>query len=504
MKGWLAICLLIGSFAVQGQDVYESYQVDKACEPQGGQTMLQVFISGNLNVPIKAQADRVKGRVFVTGVVEPDGKITSLSVTRGLRPDCDREAMRVFALFNAWVPALKDGQKVRQRVNYPIAFAPGPPVYFRDGKQVYYFAKEGNVVADTAQTAYYQQTTPIDTLTGLPTGDQVIYERNGPKWREFTRLRLNRAPANVQNNDPTQKRTQLFFLDAQNQWVQTWYMLYPNGTVAVTATCENGRPALDKHEYAPNGMLEAVEQKDETHLGVVEAKGMTTSQRIVATRTRRTTWYPNGQLHGVELRAEPIPGQPPAPTHLISQWDSSGTALVTDGNGRATYIWRVDSRTDATKKTTLVESGLVRDGFREGNWTGRYADGSYKYDETYMAGIIQGGTSEVAGKQPITYTGVEQVPAPVGGMPALGEYLSRTLRYPPDAQRMRIQGKVFVSFVVNTDGSISDIQVLKGIGGGCDEEAVRVVKGMPRWQPGIQRGEPVRVKFNLPISFNLN
>lgn len=110
---------------------------------------------------------------------------------------------------------------------------------------------------------------------------------------------------------------------------------------------------------------------------------------------------------------------------------------------------------------------------------------------------------EAAPKAEEIFTVVEQNPEPQGGMAALGAYLSKNLRYPAPAQRANISGKVFVSFVVNTDGSIQDVQILKGLGFGTDEEALRVVKGMPKWKPGKQSGRPVRVKFNLPISFTL-
>lgn len=98
---------------------------------------------------------------------------------------------------------------------------------------------------------------------------------------------------------------------------------------------------------------------------------------------------------------------------------------------------------------------------------------------------------------------VEQNPEFPGGMAALGQYLGKNLKYPAAASRANVSGKVFLTFVVNTDGSIQDIQVLKGLGFGCDEEAQRVVKGMPKWKPGKQSGRNVRVKYNLPISFVL-
>ncbi|AYQ34502.1 energy transducer TonB [Runella sp. SP2] len=98
---------------------------------------------------------------------------------------------------------------------------------------------------------------------------------------------------------------------------------------------------------------------------------------------------------------------------------------------------------------------------------------------------------------------VEQNPEFPGGMAGLGQYLQKNLKYPAAASRANVSGRVFLTFVVNTDGSIQDIQVLKGLGFGCDEEAQRVVKGMPKWKPGKQSGRNVRVKYNLPISFVL-
>src|SRR5680860_96647 len=94
---------------------------------------------------------------------------------------------------------------------------------------------------------------------------------------------------------------------------------------------------------------------------------------------------------------------------------------------------------------------------------------------------------------------VETMPTPVGGMEAWHEYLQDNLKYPTQARRMGIEGTVYVVFVVNTDGSIQDVEILRGIGGGCDDEALRVVKNAPNWEPGKQRGRPVRVKMRLPI-----
>lgn len=107
-------------------------------------------------------------------------------------------------------------------------------------------------------------------------------------------------------------------------------------------------------------------------------------------------------------------------------------------------------------------------------------------------------------EEDVIFTVVEDQPSFPGGEEARIRYLQENLRYPQMAREAGIQGTVFVTFVVERDGSVTDVRVLRGIGGGCDEEAVRVVRNMPRWEPGRQRGQPVRVQFNMPIRFVLN
>ncbi|HMM12194.1 MAG TPA: energy transducer TonB [Bacteroidales bacterium] len=101
------------------------------------------------------------------------------------------------------------------------------------------------------------------------------------------------------------------------------------------------------------------------------------------------------------------------------------------------------------------------------------------------------------------FTIVESMPEFPGGQQAMLEFIARNIKYPPLARESGIQGRVFVNFVVEPDGSVSNVKVIRGIGGGCDEEAVRVIQSMPKWTPGRQRGKPVRVSFNLPVRFTL-
>jgi protein TonB len=98
---------------------------------------------------------------------------------------------------------------------------------------------------------------------------------------------------------------------------------------------------------------------------------------------------------------------------------------------------------------------------------------------------------------------VEDMPHFKGGEVALMKYLSAHIQYPEMAKEIGVQGTVFVKFVVEPDGSIDQVEIIRGIGGGCDKEAMRVVKSMPKWVPGKQRGKPVRVFFNIPVKFIL-
>ena len=101
------------------------------------------------------------------------------------------------------------------------------------------------------------------------------------------------------------------------------------------------------------------------------------------------------------------------------------------------------------------------------------------------------------------FTVVEQEASFPGGLEELGKYLAKSIKYPQQARETGTKGKVILTFVVERDGSITDIKVLRDIGSGCGEEAKRVVSEMPKWQPAKQRGKAVRQQFNLPVTFNL-
>ncbi len=99
---------------------------------------------------------------------------------------------------------------------------------------------------------------------------------------------------------------------------------------------------------------------------------------------------------------------------------------------------------------------------------------------------------------------VDQMPEFPGGIEALMDFVGKNVKYPEQAKEKEISGRVFIGFVIEKDGSVNVVKVLRGIGGGCDEEAVRVIKAMPKWTPGKLKGQPVRVSYQIPINFKLD
>ncbi|TDQ19257.1 TonB family protein [Algoriphagus boseongensis] len=129
------------------------------------------------------------------------------------------------------------------------------------------------------------------------------------------------------------------------------------------------------------------------------------------------------------------------------------------------------------------------------------------YLKKILMGLILGlGISLIANQakaQETVQKQVEEMPVPPGGMEGFTKYMIENLKYPAAAKEANIQGMVMVTFVVRADGSVDTIEVLRGIGGGCDEEAVRVVAESGKWTPGKNGGKAVATQMTLPIQFKI-
>lgn len=179
-------------------------------------------------------------------------------------------------------------------------------------------------------------------------------------------------------------------------------------------------------------------------------------------------------------------GPPASPNkHAVKQVSFSSNIKVTDRPDVQEPITSSDML--ASQVTNTADVGELGKGLGAGNFNG---------SESGLGNATAGNGNDVL-------MAAEVNPAFPGGMDAWTKFIESNLRYPSQAAENNIQGKVFISFVVEKDGRISDVKIIKGVGYGCDEEAMRVIKKSPRWNPGMQNGRPVRVRYQMPISYSL-
>lgn len=127
------------------------------------------------------------------------------------------------------------------------------------------------------------------------------------------------------------------------------------------------------------------------------------------------------------------------------------------------------------------------------------------YRETYSNGkLVKGIRYDEDGKEWLYDTAREKMPEFPGGLQAMSNFMSRNVRFPKEARKSNVRGRVYVSFVIGSDGTVRDVTTSgEKLGYVCEEEAIRIVSMMPKWSPGIQLGKPVPVRFQLPFTFGI-
>lgn len=178
------------------------------------------------------------------------------------------------------------------------------------------------------------------------------------------------------------------------------------------------------------------------------------------------------------------------------------------GGGLQSEVNCISGKSEGLYKM-YYESGKIKQeiNYKNDKWDGAFLtyweNGQIKRSDKYENGtFIKGNTFDEQGKE-VDYYKYEIMAEYFGGVAELGKYIQNEVKYPVKARNNGIYGRVIVKFVVNTDGSISEVEVVKSVSKELDEEAIRVVSKMPNWKPGMRDGEKVRVFYNLPIKFKL-
>ncbi|ASU35023.1 energy transducer TonB [Mucilaginibacter xinganensis] len=235
--------------------------------------------------------------------------------------------------------------------------------------------------------------------------------------------------------------------DLNLQYHGRYVAYYPTGKKRKTGEFEYGVPTGHQVEYYPNGKF-----------------------------YNSTNYFPDGKVLYNDCR------------------DSTGKVLAEDGKGD----W-IQFNDDFS---ATISQGKIDSGFRAGEWRERSSD-SIMFIKTYKNGLLIS-TNSAGGDSQGVFLPVDVVPEFPGGMPAFGGFLGKTMHYPAIARENNIQGKVIVSFVVEKDGTLTDIKVKKGIGSVCDNEAISAVRLSSPWKPALKNGRPVRAAHSVPITFTLS
>ncbi|WP_448702274.1 TonB family protein [Mucilaginibacter sp. AW1-3] len=211
-------------------------------------------------------------------------------------------------------------------------------------------------------------------------------------------------------------------------------------------------------------------------------------------------YYPNGKLYTLKRyndTRKPLYDGINGEYTVLACNDSTGKALVVDGAGY--YIGYDDDFKN------IAEEGNLKAGMREGDWKGQEGKNRWKvtFTEKYENGKLLTGQSVDSAGTVVNYTKRMQQPEYAGGEQAFGRFLMTNIRYPRYARERNIQGRVYIKFVVEKDGSLVDMEVLKAANTDLADEGMRVMKLSPKWIAGMRYGRPVRVQFTVPINFSL-
>lgn len=462
-----------------GQQIYEPGQVDKPAAPAGGRLSLVEFITHNIRPPFSNRVNNVEGKVEIKGVIEPDGSASSLEIVSGLNPESDEEVLRIFRLFRGWKPAEKEGGPVRQSFKYALQFKPERLENFNPDTYGYefYFDRNFKKLTDGGEIAY-RVSVPVDK-NGIPKPGLRIGEKNKGKWAEI------RNTENV--SAPVPKGLLSLLLGVGENELDR----YVGGAEAyvVKGDSEPFDTGLPEYIVTSDGKI-VRELLPGVFSKVYYASGQTARVTIPGNGgiVQTLSWYPNSvtkeKYYSQQVNDSTVVDK------IVLVSDSLGNAMVEGGNGRITgydHHWG---------------EGEVVNGFQTGVWKSANSEGVL-FEEVYEEGRFVRGTKYTVGEETY-YTRLETQPAFKGGDTAFYRFLGQNIRYPSEAAKDRIKGKVVLSFIVEPNGDVRDIEVIKRVAPALDEEAVRIIRlTSGNWIPGTFRALPVRAKYTVPVNFAL-
>lgn len=435
---------------------------------------IQEFIEATVQIPFQARLSNIQGVVAVRITMGYDNLPEKYEITQNLNEECDQEALRVVRLINP--KYLNDRLAAKKDVVLEVPFFNPHLLHFSKGYLVEYYDKDKN--SYEGQEPTYMRRYLVDTLSGMINSSIEYFTFQNKELKLLETVNLERDSwkhvPKTEMLENASDSTKIYFRTARR---------YNDFPFFVQGFYENGRESSrsfngESCTYYPSGSVATISKK------IKEGK-----ENI----TKSIEWFANGLMASVIINTR---NEGESIDRYLTVWDTQGKQIVRNGEGNFEYCERKNGE-------VIFYSGLVKEGLKEEQWKGKTTGGEVLFEETYQKGKFVKGISFDNG-QTFEYD-KKEVPAEfIGGVPSLLKHLQKNLRYPESAQRANAQGKVYVQFTVHPDGTLNDFNVLKGIGFGCDEEAVRVIQlSSGKWKSGKRRGKEAKTRFTLPISYVL-
>ncbi len=432
--------------------------------------LIQKFIEVNVQIPFQARLADTQGIVAVRITMGSDNLPKKYEIVQNLTDDCDAEALRVIKLIHP--KYLLDRLGAKKVMILQVPFINEYPLLFEKGYFIEYFdrAKKPYWGNEPAFARRYL----VDTLTGIIIGKAECFKFEGKNLTLVDVAPLKIDSTERYSPELFEKATDTLKIYKRNALSNVSFptinqAIYQNGRIAYRTFNERS------YAYYVNGSIATYSKKVEEENNKV---------------TETMKWFANGLLASMSIRTENEKG---LTERFIAVWDTLGNQLVKNGIGNCQFY-------EKDGNDLFIHAGLIQDGFKEGKWIGNRR-GEVVYEENYEKGKCIKGFSFANG-QTFEYADPQINAEFIGGIPSFAKHIQKNLKYPAPAQRANVQGKVYVQFTVCTDGTLCDYNVLKSVGFGCDEEAIRVIQlSSGKWAPGKLRGKIIKTKFVLPINY---
>lgn len=454
----------------------------------GGTRALLDWLDKNIVYPDFCLKNKIQGRVMVSFVVDKDGSILSPEVLKGIFASLDKEAVRLVSSMPKWKPGKVKNEPVKVRYTIPVNFR------LPDTNSSNSDNTTSNPEGQTAKGGETMVFTIVEDdipsksedLADIPIHEIIVIEDDKPYEDNCVDLGLEVlwGTCNIGANSPEESGNYYAFGEIEPKESYGWNNY---------KWCEGSETTLTRYNGDPQR-------------GTVDNPNRLKSEDDVASSTFGELWHIPTESEWKELIecctwtlvtgesgygykvTSKLPGYTDKSIYLPASGVRNGTNLTGLSNG---FYWSSttgsQSAQGGSKAMILAFTNSAKTMAMSG----------------YMNGLTVRPVRERNEDDEPLFIIVEKVPEFPGGSEALLQFLRMNVKYPASCREKNIQGRVIVSFVVDKDGSISQIEVEKSVHPLLDAEAIRVISIMPKWNPGTQRGKPVRVKYSVPITFRL-